>query len=206
MDEKNNYITNQKQRRAVVTEAKDQIIQGKYIDLRPYIPEHGETIVKLRNQEKSRYFFNQKEASTIEEQNKWYYAYTRRDNDIYWCIHTKAGIMIGTIRLYAIDLNGSRCEEGSFVIDQAYAMSGPYALEAKLLVFNFAFDKLQILKIINEDRFDNKNMNSINKRIGFQFIKEFELNGAKFHLYELTEDSYKREYLTELLEKWRGRE
>jgi RimJ/RimL family protein N-acetyltransferase len=188
------------------SKTKGQVICGKCIDLRPCTIEHGENIVYLRNQEKSRYFFNQPKASTIEGQNSWYSDYVKRDNDIYWCIHTKNEKMIGTVRLYAIDLCGGSCEEGSFVIDEAYAMSGPYALEAKITVFDFAFDELQILKVVNEDRIDNKNMNSINKRIGFQIIKESEQNGVKFSRKELTKDLYKREPLYNILEKWNERE
>jgi RimJ/RimL family protein N-acetyltransferase len=84
-------------------------------------------------------------------------------------------------------------------------MSGPYALEAKILVFDFAFEILQISRIINETRIENKNMNSIGKRMGFSLVEEFEKNGVRHNLYELTKENYRREYLEKTLERWSKR-
>lgn len=185
--------------------AKGQIIQGEYIDLHPCTLEHGETIVKLRNQKKSRYNLNQKEASTIEGQNAWYSGYTQRDDDLYWCICNKAGRMIGVIRLYNIEPDGNICNQGSFIIDEAYAMSGPYAVETEILTLDFCFDILEISKVLNDDRVENRNMNSISRRVGFQFVEEFERGDARYNLYELTKDDYKRDELIKIMGKWRER-
>ena len=189
----------------IVENKSDRIIRGKYIDLHPYEPKHTEDFVRLRNQDKSRYNLNQKEILTAESQSKWYDAYKQRSDDINWCIYHKEDGIIGTIRLYAIDPEGTRCDEGGFIVDEAYAMSGPYALEAKILVFDFAFEILQISRIINETRIENKNMNSIGKRMGFSLVKEFEKNGVRHNLYELTKERYCREYLEETLERWSKR-
>ena len=180
----------------------NQIIYGKHINLQPYSPNHTSEIVRLRNQEKSRYFLNQREASTIESQSKWYTDYVQRNDDINWCISNKSNVIIGNIRLYSIDSTGSSCEEGGFIIDDAYAMSGPYALEAKIIVFDFAFNVLQMNKVINVMRIENKNMISIGKRMGFQFIREFEKNEAFHNIYELTQPAYNRDKLIEILDKW----
>ena len=195
------------ERKALVLKSKAevQVIKGKYVDLYPYIIEHGETIVNLRNQEKSRYNYNQKEASTVEGQNEWYSGYAQRDNDIYWCIYDKIGNMIGVIRLYNIKLDGTCCNQGSFIIDEAYAMNGPYALETEILSLDFVFDILQMDKVLNDNRVENKNMNSISKRIGFKIVEEFERDDARFNLFELTKDAYKRADLKNTLDKWRER-
>ena len=196
------------ERKAIVIKSKteDQTIQGKYIDLHPCVLEHGEKIVLLRNQGKSRYNLNQKEASTAESQNQWYGGYARRDDDICWCIHDKAGRMIGVIRLYNIMHDGSCCNQGSFIIDETHAMSGPYAVETEKITLDFAFDTLRIDKVLNDIRAENKNMNSISRRIGFQFVEDFERDGAKYNLYELTRSNYGRETLEKTLGKWRERE
>ncbi len=192
------------ERKALIlkSKVKGQVVQGKYVDLYPCTPEHGETIVRLRNQEKSRYHLNQKEASTIERQNAWYNDYALRDDDLYWCIYSKTGNIIGVIRLYHIKADGSAGNQGSFIIDEAYAMSGPYALETELLTLDFCFYTLQMEKVLNDNRVENKNMNSISRRIGFQFIEEFERDDANFNLYELTRAAYKRADLVNLMEKW----
>jgi len=196
------------ERKAIVIQSKTegQTIHGQYIDLRPCALEHGETIVQLRNQKKSRYNLNQKEPSTAERQNQWYADYARRDDDICWCIHDKAGRMIGVIRLYNILHDGGCCNQGSFIIDETHAMSGPYALETEKMTLDFAFDTLRIAKVLNDNRVENKNMNSISRRIGFQFMEDFEQNGAHFNLYELTKSNYRREVLEKVLSQWRERE
>ena len=46
------FMTPQDRKSLVIkSKAKDQIIQGNYIDLRPYEFENGEAIVSLRNQD-----------------------------------------------------------------------------------------------------------------------------------------------------------
>ena len=199
-------MTPQERKTVVInSKNKDQIIQGYYIDLHPYVFQHGETIVKLRNQEKSRYNLNQKETSTTEGQNKWYDGYMKRNDDIYWCIYNKEDKIIGAIRFYNIKYDGSCCNQGSFIIDEVYAMSGPYALETEILTLDFVFDVLKINKVFNDNRVENKNMNSISKRIGFKFVEEFELDGARYNLYELTPNNYKKEALKKIFDKWRTR-
>ena len=196
------------ERRAIVLKSKTegQIVKGKYVDLFPCAPDHGATIVKLRNQEKSRSNLNQVNASTIESQAAWYSGYMLRGDDIYWCVHNKNGRMIGTVRLYNIDSDGNCCNQGSFIIDEECAMNGPYALETEILTLDFCFDALCMAKILNDDKVENKNMNSISRRIGFQLIQEFERDGARYNLYELTKDTYKRAALAKILAKWKDRE
>jgi RimJ/RimL family protein N-acetyltransferase len=174
--------------------------------LHPYKWEHGGTIVALRNQEKSRYNLAQKDASTIEGQNEWYHCYSQRDDDIYWCIHNKTGNMIGVIRIYDIKHDGTCCNQGSFIIDRAFAMSGPYAVEAEILSLDFVFDTLQMDKVLNDNRVDNKNMNSISKRVGFKFVEEFTRDDVRFNLFELKINTYNRVDLESILQKWRERE
>ena len=77
-------------------------------------------IVRLRNQDRSKYYLNQNLVLTLDMQKKWYNDYLKRLNDIYWCIQNKEGIIIGTIRLY--DITKSDCNQGSFILDENYSM------------------------------------------------------------------------------------
>ena len=193
------------ERRAIVAESKARghVIHGRCIDLHPCASEHEEAIVRLRNQAKSRYNLNQTEAFTIDGHRAWYEGYVLRDNDIYWCIHDKSGGMIGLIRLNNIEPAGASCNQGSFIVDEAFAMSGPYALETEILTLDYAFFTLRIDRVYNDDRAENKNMNYISRRIGFRFVEAFERNGAMFNLYELTKDAYNRTELERLLSIWK---
>ena len=185
----------------------NEVIHGKTISLHPYCTAHIHDVVRLRNQENSMYFLNQGINSTVEYQLTWGEDYFARNNDIYWCVSDKSENIIGTIRLYDIEKDGSCCEIGSFIIDEKYAMVGAYALEVKLLALDFAFDVLKIQRVINKNRSDNKNMNSISKRLGCVFVEDFDLRGVPYKLYELSKDSYshKRESLLKILDMWVSR-
>ena len=194
-------------RLSVISSGKEHknVIQGQFIDLHPYEQKHTPEIVRLRNQEKSLYYLNQKKLLTIEKQNEWYSNYILRNDDINWCISNKSGDIIGSIRLYTIDPQGEVCEEGGFIIDEVHSMSGPYALEAKIIVFDFAFDVLQIKKVINVTRKENKNMISIGKRMGFQFVKKVDKDNVIHNHYELRKSEYKRDILIQILDNWKVR-
>jgi len=167
---------------------------------------HTSDIVRLRNQKNSLYYLNQGAAISVTQQEQWASAYHERDDDIYWCVVDKTKTIIGTIRLYDIAHNGSCCEIGSFIIDEKYAMVGAYALEAKLLAITFAFEKLQIERVLNKNRSDNKNMNSISKRLGSVLLKEFDLRGVPYKLFELRKEKFQKDSLTRILNLWTKRE
>lgn len=178
-------------------------IEGRVIDLIPVAQRDLPEIVRMRNQPKSIYFFNQASRLTLEMQEQWFQAYLQRDNDLYWGIFTKNGEMAGTQRIY--DIKGHICEQGSTVIDEEKAMSGPYAAEAILLSTRFAFDVLGCDTIINCNRNDNKNMNSISRKIGFTFIREKEIHGITYLYYELYKNNFNEQPLIKPIDFWMKR-
>lgn len=182
---------------------KETSFSGQCIDMIPVTDSALTKIVELRNQQRSQYFLNQSKELTYKDQKKWYDEYKKRDNDIYWVITDKNGDVIGTNRLY--DITDNQCEQGSLIIDENRAKEAPYLVEAMLLTLSFAFDQLKVNKVINEDRVDNKVMNSITKRIGFTYLKDVEIRGATYRYYELTKENYKRDMLADLLNRWMER-
>lgn len=186
---------------SIVSEYRGKTIYGDFIDLVPFNESHFSDVVRIRNQPKSKYFLNQDFDLTVEMQSEWYKDYLKRDNDIYWVIFDKSGTPIGTERLY--DITSNSCEEGSTIIDEAYAMKGPYSVEAILLAMDFGFKLLNVKSIINTDRVDNKNMNSISQKVGFQLLKQIEIRGATYNYYELTEENYQRDKLEKILSFWK---
>ncbi len=191
----------------IILEYREKKIEGKCIDLVPLTPNDAENIVNIRNEQKNRYFLNQKYELTVEGQKKWYESYLERDNDIYWCIYNKQGEFIGTVRVYDIDKDKDLCDQGSFMIDEEYAEGAPYALEAELLSLDFIFDILGINNVINEDRSDNKIMNNLSKKLGFVFKKNTIINDVEYHYYVLTLEDYKknREKFARIIDYWNAR-
>lgn len=186
---------------------KEDVIEGVAIDFVPVTVEDAEDIFKMRNAYRNMYFFNQQRELNINDQREWLESYEKRNNDIYWAIYDKNKVFIGTIRLYNINFEDGTCEQGSFMIDEAHAKEGPYAIEAELLSLDFAFETLKLRKIINCDRHDNKKMNSLTKKIGFEFIDIVSINGVDFNRYYLSHDNYinKRYKLVRVLDYWKER-
>ncbi|GFI32659.1 hypothetical protein IMSAGC013_04063 [Lachnospiraceae bacterium] len=187
----------------IVKQYREKIIEGKCIDLIPVKEELLPTIVELRNQERSRYYFNQSVLLTLEMQKKWYEEYIKRYNDIYWCIRNKEHVIVGTVRLYNITENS--CDHGSVMIDEKYSMGMPYALEAEILSLEFAFDVLKVRQVYNDDRHDNKMMNSISKKMGFVYQNVIDVGGIPYNHYILEKENLKTEKYKAALDKFMDR-
>ena len=119
---------------------------------------------------------------------------------MYWTIKYKNGLVIGTNRLY--DITENKCVQGSLMIDTLYSRTAHFAVEGILLSLDFAFEVLGVKTIVNEDRHDNKNMNSLSRRFGFQFLRETDIRGVAYNYYELQPDNYKRDAVMEVLDLW----
>ena len=91
------------------------------------------------------------------------------------------------------------------MIDTQYSMTAPFAIEGILLSLDFAFDVLGVKTIVNEDRTDNKNMNSLSRRFGFQFLRKSEIRGVIYNYYELHRENYKNNEIVEVLDLWLSR-
>lgn len=179
---------------------REKDLEGKIVNLSPVKYENLSSIVRMRNDPKMMYYFNQPMELTLENQKEWYKKYLKRCDDLYWTIKDKNGLVIGTNRLY--DITDDKCVQGSLMVDTKYSRTAPFAIEGMLLSLNFAFDILKVKTIINEDRNDNKNMNSLSKRFGFQFLRETEIRGVSYNYYELQKEKYNRSSIEEVLRMW----
>jgi RimJ/RimL family protein N-acetyltransferase len=191
----------------IIEESRKKSIQGKCIDLVPLSMKDISNVVQIRNREKNKYFLSQNYDLTEEGQKKWYESYLDRKNDIYWCIYNKENEFIGTIRIYDIDGENDICDQGSFMIYEEQAEGAPYALEAEILSLDFAFDILGIHNVINEDRSDNKVMNNLTRRLGFEYKKKTVIRDDEYNYYILTPDNYRknREKFAEMINYWESR-
>ena len=184
----------------IVAEYRQKDLQGKIVDLSPVTENDLTDIIRMRNDPKMMYYLNQPMQITLDSQKAWYEKYKERADDLYWTIKNKDGQVIGTNRLYNVTTD--RCEQGSLMVDTRYSRTAPFAVEGILLSLDFAFDVLNVKTIVNEDRHDNKNMNSLTKRFGFQFLRKIDIRGVSFNYYELQRDNYKRDEIEEVLNLW----
>lgn len=186
-----------------IAEYRTKDLSGKIVDLSPVKKEDLSSIVRMRNDSKMMYYLNQPKEITMDSQKVWYSKYEERTDDLYWTIKDKSGLVIGTNRLY--DITEDKCIQGSLMIDTQYSRTAPFAVEGILLSLDFAFDVLGVTTIVNENRHDNKNMNSLSRRFGFQFLRETDIRGVAYNYYELQPDTYKRDVVMEVLDLWLNR-
>ncbi len=198
---------NREERKTKIIELRNKDIIGKCVILRPASLKYAEDILRLRNKPKNMYMFNQLDLITLEGQTHWFEDYVKATDDIYWCVLDKTERFIGTIRIYSIDADGEHCEEGSYVIDEEVANEAPYAVEAKMLALDIAFDTLQIKTMINDNRADNKVMNNIDNQLGFGKGYITQIRGVDFIHRELSAEDYhqNRERFSKLVKYWSER-
>lgn len=186
-----------------VAEYRQKDLTGKIVDMSPVTEKDLADIIRMRNDPKMMYYLNQPMEITLDSQKAWFEKYQERTDDLYWTIKDKNGLVVGTNRLY--DITADKCVQGSLMVDTRYSRTAPYAAEAIMLSLDFAFDVLGVETIVNEDRYDNKNMNSLSRRFGFQFLRETDIRGVTYNYYELQRNTYKREDIEEILNLWLSR-
>lgn len=186
----------------VVARYRQQSLIGKCIDLVPLQAAYLPQIVELRNQKSSRYYLHQEHEITLEMQQAWYARYLQTSDDLYWCIVDKnTGDVVGTIRLY--EIKPESCRQGSFIISES-CVGMPYALEAEILSLEFAFDWLGVQQIINDDRHDNRKMNSMSRKLGFRLVKTVDLEGVLYNYYVLQKEDLRLDSYKKTLEAFLG--
>ncbi|MDG0811876.1 GNAT family N-acetyltransferase [Cohnella rhizosphaerae] len=148
---------------------------------------------------------NQSFESTLDGQREWFEDYLTRDNDIYWVILNRRGDFVGTTALYNIDFVAMKAEKGRLITDEAIAVGGPFVLEAELLLLHFAFKELGLKTIYTTVRDDNVKMQSVNRKLGFEYKYTIDIRDVPYHYYELSLDVYNPEPFEPILEHWRKR-
>ncbi len=157
---------------------------GNNIYFKPVSAADLQFVVDMRNQEKSKYFLNQIDDSTLESQERWYCSYELKNDDIYWVYCDKeTDKRLGTIRLYNVEK--SECEIGSSTADQNADNAYLFFMEAHSLVIQFAKEILNIQKIHADTRTDNKFVDMVLRKLGFEFKKVVDIRGADYNYYEM---------------------
>lgn len=189
----------------IVNHFRENPRKGNFLTLFPYEDRFAIDVVNLRNVDRAKYYLNQHFDSTIQTQLDWAKEYFKRDNDIYWviiCNNTKK--IIGTTSLY--DITQTKCEKGRLVIDEQFATSKPYTLEAEIMIIKIAFEELNLKNIITTTRYNNEKMESINKRLGFVHYGSHEIRGVQYQKYVLEKANFNPYPFEKILNHWLKRE
>lgn len=141
----------------------DQTLAGRYVDLRPLMPGDAEMTLQWRQGSRARYL--NAGAASVEQQADWISG--RPSSEYNWIIQLKDGSPIGMLSLVDIDVRNSRAETGRFLIgDEEKAKGVPAAVEAMGLVYDFAFNTLNLSRLHGMISADNTLMVKWQKYLG----------------------------------------
>jgi len=140
-----------------------QTLVGRYIDMRPLSLDDAEMTFLWRRSDRAKYL--NAGAASVEQQAKW--ISTRPANECNWIIQLKDGTPVGMLSLVDIDQGNSRAETGRFLIGEEEKAKGiPVAVEAMSLVYDFAFQTLNLSRLHGMISADNTLMVKWQKYLG----------------------------------------
>lgn len=167
-------------------------IKGKNIQLRSVKISDAEFILSLRlNPELNKHLNST--SPDLEAQKNWIEKQRNREQDYYFIIEGFNGIPLGTVSVYEINDSEKTFNWGRWII----VKDSPFyiAIESTILVYNFAFNILNLQKAISEVRIENKNVIKFHLSYGSEIYKKDDQN-----IYY----TFDREYFPKLLKMFRS--
>ncbi len=95
-------------------------------------------------------------------QQKWLETYFQREDDYYFMVETPGGIPLGTNGLY--EISGKSAEWGRFIVRPEVQA----ALPSVMLIFDLAFEKLELCELLARCVSTNRTVHSLVKKCGFR--------------------------------------
>jgi RimJ/RimL family protein N-acetyltransferase len=135
--------------------------EGFGVRLRPVQLTDAAFIVWLRNQDYVKGRVGDSAADPASQQ-QWLETYFERAGDYYFVIETLGGIPLGTNALY--EVSGQNAEWGRFIVRPEV----PAALSSAMLIFDLAFEKLNLRELLARCVSTNIKVHSIVKKCGFR--------------------------------------
>lgn len=163
----------------------EEIISGKYINMRSVEESDAEFILKLRLDSYNSQFINKTE-NNIEKQIEWIKNQRSRPDDYYFLFTDKKGNKAGVISIYNIE--ETRAESGRFISFGDSLQN----MEAVLLHYDFAYNKLNKKLIHFTVSKNNKKVANMWKRLGIPIVGEKNVNGIESYYFELTNENYEK--------------
>ena len=152
------------------------IMRGEFVNLRPLVVGDAELTFNWRRADRAK-FLNQG-ASSIEQQAAWIAA--RPQSEYNFVIELKSGESVGMLSLVAIDHANRHGEPGRFLIGNEDAVKGfPAAVEAMKLLYELAFDQLDLVRVCGIVAANNHLMIKWQKYMGMK-----EEGRLRNHLYQ----------------------
>ena len=165
----------------------EKAIQGKTIRLRAVEESDAEVTYKMRSDPEKTRFIHAAQG-TVEDQRNYIKGQREKPGDYLFVIEDCDGNPIGMKGMYNHNPEARTIESGRFI---GYG-SQVQNIEALVLSFDFAFDVLQVEKVIMSALESNTQMLSIQKKFGVEFTHREPCEGMEYdNLFSvLTREGY----------------
>lgn len=141
------------------------ILEGVFVDLRPLVIKDAAITLAWRSSARAR-LLNQG-ASDVSAQEKWISGRPATERN--WIIQLKEGRPVGTLSLVDIDTMNRHAEPGRFLIGEEEAVRGiPAAVEAMMLLYDYAFNELGMVRLYGTIAAENARMLKWQKYLGMR--------------------------------------
>lgn len=158
-----------------------KLLPGEFVNLRPLQVEDAALTFDWRRAQRAR--FLNAGASTVEQQAQWIAA--RPASEFNFIIELKSGRPVGMLSLIGIDTDNRHGEPGRFLIGDEEAAKGvPVAVEAMKLLYELAFDQLELVRVCGIVAANNTLMVKWQKYMGMKEegrLRNHLRQGGKFH-------------------------
>ena len=122
-------------------------------------------------------------AATVAEQAEW--ISSRPDDEYNFLIQLLSGEAVGMLSLVNIDLVHRRAEPGRFLVGEAERVKGlPVAVEALKLLYEFAFDRLELHRLHGVVVAENRQMLKWHSYLGMKEegrLRQHQFIAGRFH-------------------------
>ena len=135
------------------------------------------------NDPEVRYWLSMSDAPefTLESEQEWYDEMRSDPSRVIWCIETEDGRPIGNLGLHAIDEAHGRATFGIAIGEKAYWGRG-YGTEALRAVLRYAFEEMELRRVVLEADEDNARGIRCYEKCGFVregLLRSYRLRGGK---------------------------
>lgn len=145
------------------------LLRDEFVHLAPIRSDEIELLRHWRNRDDVRFWFNDTDLVSAEQQAEWYAKYCTKPDDIVFVTRRAADqAPIGAVSLYRIDRVAGRAEFGRLMIGVPAARRGGYGLRATARLCAAAFAALELAEIVLQVKPNNVGAHRIYDRIGFR--------------------------------------
>ena len=135
------------------------------VKLEPLTEETALIVREWRNASRVNQYMDFKDQISIEQQKKWF-EQLQQSNDCYFIIRS-AEELVGLIHLNRMNVQLKNAYAGLFIGNEAYEGTG-ITFQASILLLDFAFNTLELVKVYAKVHRLNKAALAYNEALGFQ--------------------------------------